>query len=243
MHRAIATIGGWIETRSKNYVCVTPAHAIMDCYADPDLYPVYNQSGLTTPDGMSVVWILKLTGHSNVERVYGPDLLIEACRDGIDEGYRHFFYGGEDGVANTLSSRLQEDFPGIQIVGTYSPPFQQLSAAENTEIVSRINESNADILWVGLGSPRQEQWMADHIDKLNVPVLIGVGAAFDFLSGSKPQAPRWMQRSGLEWFYRFRSEPKRLWPRYRNYPKFIALVALQLLGLKQFAMHTEHTPP
>ncbi len=234
MHQTLATFEKWIRKRSQQYVCVTPAHSIMDCYYDQSLQAIFNTSGLTIPDGMSIVWILKLHGQRNVSRVYGPDLMWEVCGKSVSEGWRHFLYGGESNVSEQLKSRLETEWPGIQIVGTYSPPFRPSTEQEDKEIVDKINSTHPDIIWVGLGSPKQENWMHDHLGRVNASILVGVGAAFDFLSGRKPQAPRWIQHSGLEWLFRLLNEPKRLWRRYMQYPFFAILVLGQLLGLKQF---------
>jgi N-acetylglucosaminyldiphosphoundecaprenol N-acetyl-beta-D-mannosaminyltransferase len=152
----------------------------------------------------------------------------------VEKKYRHYLYGGEPGVAETLASQLTGRFDKLQIVGTQSPPFRKLTTEEDLEAIEMINSTNPDIVWVGLSSPKQERWMSEHLGKIEAPVMIGVGAAFDFLSGSKPQAPRWMQRAGLEWLFRFLTEPRRLWPRYRQYPLFVLFVLLQLLGFKEF---------
>ena len=235
MPQALQAIEGWMDARTPQYVCVTPAHAVMECHDHPELKSIYNQSGLTTPDGMSIVWLLKLFGFSHVDRVYGPDLMLEVCRSSQDKGYKHYFYGGAPGVADQLAEKLLKRFPELKIVGLESPPFRELTGAENQEMIKRIQSAAPDIVWVGIGSPRQEKWMSRHLKDLGVPVLIGVGAAFDFLSGNKPQAPRWVQRSGMEWFYRLLSEPRRLWKRYMlNYPRFIVLVCMQLLGIRKF---------
>jgi N-acetylglucosaminyldiphosphoundecaprenol N-acetyl-beta-D-mannosaminyltransferase len=236
---AVETIEGWIERREHHYVCVTPAHAVMDAYGDPDLRRVFNSSGLTTPDGMAIVWLLRMMGHPHVGRVYGPDLMLALFGRSVPTGYRHFLYGGEAGVAEELATRLRERFPGLRIAGTYTPPFRPLTAQEDSEVVTQINASGADLVWVGLSSPKQERWMASHLGAIEAPVMIGVGAAFDFLSGRKSQAPRWIQRSGFEWLFRLASEPRRLWPRYRRYPKFVCLALSQLLGLKHFPMEGE----
>jgi N-acetylglucosaminyldiphosphoundecaprenol N-acetyl-beta-D-mannosaminyltransferase len=228
--QAVETILGWIAGREAHYVCVTPAHAVMDCYHDPRLLPIFNGSGLTVPDGMSLVWLLRLKGHRHVGRVYGPDLMLAACQASVPLGHRHFLYGGAPGVAEELAARLQGQVPGLRVAGVYAPPFRELSLEEERQAVSRIDESRADIVWVGLSTPKQERWMAAHLGRIDAPVMIGVGAAFDFLSGSKPQAPRWMQRSGLEWLFRLLSEPRRLWPRYRQYPKFVALVLREMVS-------------
>jgi len=234
MDLALRAIEHWIDAAEPNYVCVTPAHSIMDAYHDGGFRRILNSSGLTTPDGMSLVWILRLLGHKEVDRVYGSDLMLSLCQYGVEKEYRHYLYGGEPGVAEALASRLTDRFEDIQIAGIHSPPFRKLTNEEDQEVVEKINSTNPDIVWVGFSSPKQERWMAEHLGKIEAPVMIGVGAAFDFLSGRKPQAPRWIQRSGLEWLFRLVTEPKRLWPRYRQYPNFVWLVLLQLLGLKEF---------
>jgi len=205
----------------------------MDAYYDDGFRRILNSSGLTTPDGMSVVWILKLLGHKDVGRVYGPDIMLALCQFGLEKKYRHFLFGGKPGIAEALASQLIERFDGLQIAGTHSPPFRKLTHEEEQETIEKINAAKPDIVWVGLSSPKQEYWMAEHLGRINAPVMTGVGAAFDFLSGSKPQAPRLIQRSGFEWLFRLATEPKRLWPRYRQYPLFVWLVLLQLLGIKE----------
>jgi N-acetylglucosaminyldiphosphoundecaprenol N-acetyl-beta-D-mannosaminyltransferase len=232
MSLALDTIHGWIAQRQSNYVCVAPAHSLMECYDHPELKPIFNQSGMTTPDGMSIVWIMHWLGFRQVERVYGPDLMLAVCQKSIEKGYRHYFYGGAPEVLKQLTVNLRHRFPLLQVAGYESPPFRSLSIEEDQTACARIRSSAPDILWVGLGAPRQERWMAAHVDQLQIPVIIGVGAAFDFLSGSKRQAPRWMQRSGFEWLFRLVTEPKRLWKRYIQYPRFAVLVCLQMLGVK-----------
>jgi len=234
MDTALQSIKSLIIDKEQGYISVVPAHTIMDCQRDDHLRRIVNNSSLVTPDGMSMVFLLRLKGKYQVGRVYGPDLLLEACRSSLSAGWRHFFYGGDDGVAETLVAALIARWHVLQVAGTYTPPFRPLTLEEDEEIIKTINDAEADILWVGLSSPKQEHWMAEHLGKINAPVMIGVGAAFDFLSGRKPQAPRWIQRSGLEWLFRLMSEPRRLWPRYRQYPKFVLLVLLQILGLKEF---------
>jgi N-acetylglucosaminyldiphosphoundecaprenol N-acetyl-beta-D-mannosaminyltransferase len=233
LYMALEQLEDWITTGKQKYVCVAPAHSIMEGYNQPALKRIFNESGMTTPDGMAVVWLLKLRGHHHVQRVYGPDLLLATCAYGLKRGYRHYFYGGEQGVVETLVDRLCAKYSGLQVAGTFTPPFQALTAKDDQKIIDQINVAHADILWVGLGSPKQEYWMHAHLGRLKVPVMIGVGAAFDFLSGRKPQAPLWMQRSGLEWLFRFSNEPRRLWPRYRQYPKFVLLAILELIGMLQ----------
>jgi N-acetylglucosaminyldiphosphoundecaprenol N-acetyl-beta-D-mannosaminyltransferase len=230
MDDALQAVAGWVSARAPHYVCVTPAHSVMECHDHPDLRAIYNASGLTTPDGMAIVWLLKWKGQKNVSRVYGPDLLLALSEYGVSRGYRHYFYGGAPGVAERLAGLLAQRFPGLCVAGIESPPFRPATDQEDLETIERIRSAQPDVVWVGIGSPRQERWMADHLEKFAVPALIGVGAAFDFLSGSKKQAPRWIQRSGLEWFYRFLQEPRRLFRRYiLGYPRFVWLVLKEVL--------------
>ncbi len=234
MGQALETMEEWIRRKEQHYVCVTPAHSVMDCYHDPSLREVFNESGLTTADGMAIVWLLRLHGCRHVSRVYGPDLMREACRLSVEKRWRHYLYGGEPGVAEGLKSALEAQYKGIEIVGTYSPPFRPLTEDEEGQVVAAINAASPDILWVGIGSPKQERWMHQHCGKVSASVMAGVGAAFDFLTARTPQAPRWMQQAGLEWLYRFWHEPRRLWPRYSQYPLFVLLAAAQLTGLRKF---------
>ena len=185
---------------------------------------------MTVPDGMAIVWLLKLAGYKNVDRVYGPDLFLAVCQESQNTGYRHYFYGGREEVTHALVHNLQKMYPDILVAGYEAPPFRSLSNDEKKEVNKRIKKSQADIVWVGLGSPKQEVWMYENVYKLNGPVLIGIGAAFDFISGYKPQAPKWIQKIGMEWFFRWLSEPGRLFQRYIiNYPRFIVLILLDLV--------------
>ncbi len=237
MDIALEVIEGWIAHRESHYVCVTPVHSVMECQRDPELRRIYHASGMTTPDGMPLVWLSRLRGYHYVDRVYGPDLMLALCQRSIELGYRHFFYGGAEGVPEQLATNLQRRFPGLVIAGTYSPPFRPLTPEEDDQAVQMINEASPDVVWVGLGSPKQERWMAAHISRVKAPVLIGVGAAFDFLTGRKKQAPRWMQRNGLEWLFRLLTEPRRLWRRYLvNNPLFVLLVLAQALELRRYPL-------
>jgi N-acetylglucosaminyldiphosphoundecaprenol N-acetyl-beta-D-mannosaminyltransferase len=230
MSMALATIHAWIAAREAHYVCVTGVHGIMESRADETLRRIHNEAGLVTPDGMPLVWLGWWYGRRRMDRVYGPDLMLACCAHSRARGYRHFFYGGGDGVAERLSDRMRARFPGLQIVGTYTPPFRVLSESEEEQLARQIADAAPDILWVGLSTPKQERWMAEHVGRLRVPVMIGVGAAFDFHAGLKRQAPHWMQRSGLEWAFRLATEPRRLWRRYlSNNPRFVWHVAKQLL--------------
>jgi len=230
LEMAVEIIEEWIACREPHYVCVTGFHGVMESWRDKGLRRIHNRAGLVTPDGMPLVWLSRLKGFRHVERVYGPDLMLALCERSVARGYRHFFYGGAEGVPEQLAKVLSRRFPGLVVVGTCSPPFRPLTPGEDEEIVQMINEAGPDIVWVGLSTPKQERWMAEHVGRLVAPVLIGVGAAFDFLTGRKPQAPRWMQRAGLEWLFRLLTEPRRLWKRYLpNIPIFWILVFLQHL--------------
>jgi N-acetylglucosaminyldiphosphoundecaprenol N-acetyl-beta-D-mannosaminyltransferase len=228
MAQALDRIETWIRSRDRHYVCVTGVHGVMESTRDAALRRIHNEAGMVTPDGMPLVWLARHAGHPHVERVYGPDLMLECCRESRARGFRHYFYGGGEGVADRLAARLEARFPGLRVVGTCTPPFRNLTTNEDAETVARINAAGPDIIWVGLSTPKQERWMHAHVGRLHAPVLIGVGAAFDFHAGLKRQAPRWMQRSGLEWSFRLLSEPRRLWRRYlRNNPAFVWAVLRQ----------------
>lgn len=234
---ALEVLDAWIRQQRHTYICITGVHGVMESQADPELRKIHNQAGLVTPDGMPMVWMSRLAGHKHVDRVYGPDLMLAVCEASLQKGYRHFFYGGNEGVPELLRDKLLEKFPGLKVVGTYSPPFRPLTLQEDAAIVAQINAARPDIVWVGLSTPKQERWMAAHLGTVQAPVMIGVGAAFDFHAGLKPQAPRWMQRSGMEWFFRMVSEPKRLARRYlQNNPKFVIAVLMQLLGLRRYKL-------
>jgi N-acetylglucosaminyldiphosphoundecaprenol N-acetyl-beta-D-mannosaminyltransferase len=231
MKMALHTIEDWIARREPHYVCVTGVHGVMESQRDEEVRRIHNAAGLVTPDGMPLVWLSRLMGFSHVERVYGPDLMLTMCARSMTQGYRHFFYGGAPGVAEKLVLRLRARFPGLQVVGTYSPPFRPLTSEEDAAVVQHINAAQPDVVWVGIGTPKQDYWMKEHVGWLSAPVLIGVGAAFDFHAGVKRQAPRWMQRSGLEWLFRLMTEPRRLWRRYLiNNSGFLCLMLLQGLG-------------
>ncbi|HEX6536113.1 MAG TPA: WecB/TagA/CpsF family glycosyltransferase [Gemmatimonadaceae bacterium] len=235
MPRTVEIIHDWIVRGEHRYVCVCGVHGVMESQRDAELRRIHEAAGLVTPDGMPLVWLSRLHGHRHVERVYGPDLMLALCARSVARGYRHYFYGGADGVAERLAGRLRRRFPGLNVVGTATPPFRPLGEAEDAETVRRINDARPDIVWVGLSTPKQERWMAAHVDRLSAHALIGVGAAFDFHAGLKRQAPRWMQRSGLEWLFRLLTEPRRLWRRYLiNNPLFVWDVILQAAGAKRY---------
>jgi N-acetylglucosaminyldiphosphoundecaprenol N-acetyl-beta-D-mannosaminyltransferase len=232
----IARMGDWIASGAKGrYIAVTGVHGIMEARHDARFRRVLLEANLVVPDGMPLVWIGKLCGHVLRRRVYGPELMLEFCKQSTNSGCRHFFYGGAAGVADQLAESLGRSCPGIHIAGTYGPPFRPLTSVEDAEIVDAINFAAPDVLWVGLSTPKQETWMREHRERLHVPVMVGVGAAFDFLSGRKKQAPSWMREHGFEWLFRVLQEPRRLWRRYLVHgAEFVFLIALELLGLGRF---------
>lgn len=214
MNLAVQTIENWIEKRESHYVCICTVHTIMECQRSEALKQTVNAAGLRTPDGMPLVWLSRRAGHSQVSRVYGPDLMLELCRRSASAGTRHFFYGGGPGVAELLVDRLTDRFPDLNVAGIHTPGMLESGELEARETIDKINASRADIVWVGLGAPKQDWWVANHRTLLDAPVLIAVGAAFDFHSGKIAQAPGWMQRNGLEWLFRLSRDPRRLWRRY-----------------------------
>jgi N-acetylglucosaminyldiphosphoundecaprenol N-acetyl-beta-D-mannosaminyltransferase len=222
---ALGEIERWIRDDEQHYVCVTGVHGVMESQSDHGLREIHNRSGLTTPDGMPMVWASRWAGARNVQRVYGPDLMLAVCERSVAAGWRHYFYGGGEGVADELAASLTERFPGLVVVGTHTPPFRPLTDGEDEDVVAAINGARPDIVWVGLSTPKQEHWMSAHVERLHAAALVGVGAAFDIHAGRVSQAPGWMQRSGLEWCYRLSREPRRLWRRYvYNNPRFVAAV-------------------
>jgi len=228
-------IGAWIESGTGSYVCAANVHTVVTCHKQERFRRVVNGAAMVTPDGMPLVWLSRRQGFPSTQRVYGPDLLLAVCEASVRRGWRHFFYGGAEGVAELLARRLAERFPGLAVAGTRSPPFRRLDVEERARDIERIRNSGANIVWVGLGTPKQERWMAEVVDELPAITLIGVGAAFDFHAGLKPQAPRWMQRSGFEWLFRLCTEPRRLWRRYLlGNPYFIGLLLLQSLGIRDY---------
>jgi N-acetylglucosaminyldiphosphoundecaprenol N-acetyl-beta-D-mannosaminyltransferase len=234
---ALTAIAVAVRARRKGYICVTGVHGVMEAQEDATLRRILNQAFLCTPDGMPMVWMGWLRGHREMSRVYGPDLMLEVCAWSGKSGCRHFFFGGAPGVAEQLREKLQATFPDLQVVGCYTPPFRPLNVEEVKQLQEMVRAAQPDILWVGLSTPKQEKFMAEFLPRLDVTLMIGVGAAFDFHSGRVKQAPRWMQRTGLEWFYRLCQEPGRLAKRYlRNNPLFVVKIAGQLCGLKKYPL-------
>jgi N-acetylglucosaminyldiphosphoundecaprenol N-acetyl-beta-D-mannosaminyltransferase len=237
MHEAIRQIHSWVARHERHYINVCTVHTVMECQKEPELKKIVNRSGMATPDGMPLVWLCHYYGSKNVTRVYGPDLLLSVCANSGGKGYRHFFYGGAPGIADALALRLKQRIPELEVAGAYSPPVLAIGQVEEPETIAMINGCNADIVWVGLGTPKQDFWVARHHPLLNAPVLIAVGAAFDFLTGRLPQAPSWMRRNGLEWLFRLSKEPRRLAYRYLVYnPLFILYILAQISGLRRYPL-------
>ena len=224
-----------IAAQKTGYICVTGVHGVMEAQKDAEFLSILNHAFINTPDGMPMSWVGHLQGHSQMDRVFGPDFMAAMCRLSTERGHRHFLYGGEPGVAELLKGTLEARYPGLRVVGTYTPPFRSLTAAEEEDLLAQVQTSKPHILWVGLSTPKQERFMAEFIDRLEVPLLVGVGAAFDYHTGRIRDCPRWVKRAGLQWLHRLLQDPKRLWKRYlRNNPAFVWNIALQTLNLRQF---------
>jgi N-acetylglucosaminyldiphosphoundecaprenol N-acetyl-beta-D-mannosaminyltransferase len=230
----------WIGERTTHpaaaarYICVTSAHGIILAKGDPAFAEIINSADIATPDGMPVVWALRSFGSKGQQRVYGPTLMLELCRSAGQHGHRVYLYGGHNHVLPLLENRLRERFPRLRIVGRHAPPFRSHSAEEDQQVQETIRNSGADLIFVGLSTPKQERWMFEHRHAFPGAIMIGVGAAFDFHAGRIRQAPGWMQRVGLEWFFRLATEPGRLWPRYLLVtPRFLPLWLLQRLKTKR----------
>lgn len=228
---ALDVIDRQISSGQRGYMCVCNVHTVMASADDPELRAALEGSLLNVPDGMPLVWAMNALGQSLSDRVYGPELMWRACARAATTGGRFYLYGGRDQNALAkLGENLHRHHPGLRIVGGYSPPHRPLTAEERAAVIAEINDARPDVVWVGIGVPKQEKWMAQMRGDLEAPMLIGVGAAFDFHAGLVPQAPHWLQDAGLEWAYRLVQEPQRLWRRYLRYnPRFVAAFAAQLV--------------
>ena len=230
---AIATILDWIRNRAAHYVCVRDVHGLMRAREDPALLDIHHGAGMITPDGMPLVWTLRARGYAGAARVCGADLVAALCDATQATGARHYFYGGKPGVAERMAAELVKRYPALQVAGTGTPPFRPMTAEEDAEATKAIADACADIVWVGISTPKQEFWMRDHVGRIPGAVLFGVGAAFDFYAGDVKRAPRWTHPLGLESVHRLLSEPRRLWRRYLVLaPKFVFLLALGTIKKK-----------
>jgi N-acetylglucosaminyldiphosphoundecaprenol N-acetyl-beta-D-mannosaminyltransferase len=235
MHGAVRIIADAVKDRTPGYVCATSVHGVMEAQRDPGLRNIFSNAFLVVPDGMPTVWIGRLQGLRQMRRVFGPDLMLAVFGEPAMRNCTHFFYGGNKGVAQELQDSLQRRFPNAQIVGTYTPPFRPLSESEERELFGVIQRLRPDIVWVGLSTPKQEHFMAEHLPRLDTTLMIGVGAAFDYHTGRLKDSPRWMKQLGLQWLHRLLQEPKRLWKRYLvNNPLFLSQAILQLMRIRRF---------
>jgi N-acetylglucosaminyldiphosphoundecaprenol N-acetyl-beta-D-mannosaminyltransferase len=236
--RTLDWIDAAVQLGAREYLCVAAVHTVMESREDDALREAVDGAAFTVPDGQPLAWALRKLGHDIDARVYGPELMDRACARSAGSGQRHYLYGGRDDKALAqLVANLLDRHPDLQLAGGYSPPFRELADSELDEIAARINAARPDVVWVGIGVPKQEKWMAVMRDRLDAPVLVGVGAAFDFHAGLVPQAPAWMQRRGLEWLFRLVQEPRRLFRRYaRHNPRFVAGFA------RQWAAHRRARP-
>lgn len=226
-----------IEGReSPGYICPMGVAGIMEARRNPDLKIILNGALLNTPDGVPLVWLGKLFGYKNIRRVYGPDVMRDVCAYSADKGWTHFLYGGGPGLADTLQKQLEEDHPGIQIVGTHCPPFRELTADEEKELIQKVEQLRPDIFWVGISTPRQLYFAGRMLGQLKTKVIAPVGYAFDVNAGTKIDSPDWIKNSGFQWLHRALTDP-RLWKRYlQDNPRFVGEILLQLLRLKKYPM-------
>jgi N-acetylglucosaminyldiphosphoundecaprenol N-acetyl-beta-D-mannosaminyltransferase len=233
---------GPLDAAGPRYVCATSVHGLIEAFRDPEFGSVLNGATLVVPDGMPLVWFGRIKGNWSMERVYGPSLMWRICALTAGLGTRHFLYGGRPRIAEELAARLTKEHAGLRVVGSYCPPFRPLTEDELDRVAEIINRSSAEIVWVGLSTPKQERWIASIRSRLRTRVLVSVGAAFDYHTGRLRSAPRWMQVTGLEWAFRLAQEPRRLWRRYAyNNPLFAVLALIQLLGLVSFSR--DHSRP
>ncbi|MBN1972126.1 MAG: WecB/TagA/CpsF family glycosyltransferase [Sedimentisphaerales bacterium] len=229
-HAVMETIERWRQNCEQHYVTITNPHSVMMCIRDSEMRKATEMATMTLPDGIGIIIAAFLLGYQHSGRATGPMLMLKLCDWGRQKGYRHFFYGGAEGVVEKLSDRLLNIYPGLKVAGTYCPPFGHISREENEEIIYKINSAKPDIVWIGLGAPKQEKWMAEHLGHVKAAAMIGVGAAFDFHSGNVKWAPEWIRKYGLEWAYRFIKEPKRMFKRNLDSPIFLVKVIQQFIS-------------
>lgn len=226
MSDTIKYIGEHLDDLRGKYICVSNVHTTVMSYENEEYRKIQNSAAMALPDGAPLSSYSRRKGYKQAQRVTGPDLMLELFAISKEKGYRHYFYGATEETLQSMREVLERDYPGIEIAGMYAPPFRTLTPQEDAQIVAKINESRPDFIWIGLGAPKQEEWMYQHMGQLQ-GVLIGVGAGFDYLAGYIKRAPRWMQRMSLEWLYRLLQDPKRLWRRYfTSNVKFICLTRM-----------------
>lgn len=231
MQSAVRLAEALIERRKPGYVCLSGVHGVMEAKRDPDLLEILNRAALNLPDGMPMTWIGRLQGLRQIDRVFGPDFMTAMCKLSASRGYKNYLFGGKPGVAEELRDRLRKQFPDLKVVGTFTPPFRPMNPDEERKLIADVTRLKPQVLWVGLSTPRQERFMAQMASLLQVPLMVGVGAAFDYHTGKIRDCPNWVKRAGMQWLDRLLQDPKHLWKRYlRNNPAFMWHIALQLAG-------------
>jgi N-acetylglucosaminyldiphosphoundecaprenol N-acetyl-beta-D-mannosaminyltransferase len=237
MQSAALILEARIKQSGKGYVCLTGVHGIMEAQRQPSLKPIFAEAVLVAPDGMPTVWMGHLQGFPAMQRVFGPDLMVDIIGRAEFHDCTHFFCGGEPGVAESLRAEMLRRFPWAKITGTYTPPFRAMTAIEEREFAATVGSLQPDIIWVGLSTPKQERFMARYLPMLDTKLMIGVGAAFLFHTGAIKDSPEWIKRAGLQWLHRLLQEPSRLWRRYLlNNPFFLYYALLQIIGLKHYTL-------
>ena len=230
MNSLMKRLDSFVDGDEHHYVCFCEANLWTRANRNPDVRKILDEASLVLPDGISMTGGARLLGEKMPDRLPGPQVMLEYCRHGVSEGRRHFFYGGEDGVADSLADTLRGDIPGLQVAGTYSPPFRELTPGEKRDVKSRIEDSGADVIWVGLGAPKQERWMARNHGRIDVPLMLGVGAAFDFHTGNRAWAPACLRAVGLEWAWRMVTGGTRVfWRNGKVVPYFAFRIAWEAI--------------
>jgi N-acetylglucosaminyldiphosphoundecaprenol N-acetyl-beta-D-mannosaminyltransferase len=236
MEMTLARIAAILRRREKGYICAVNVYGVVTAQRDPELAAAYAEAAIAIPDGMPIAWVGRFEGHPAVERVAGPELMHEILLRPEFAHYTHFFYGGDEGVAEKLADNFRRLAPQSKIVGTWTPPFRDLTSEEERKLIAAVNRLRPDIIWVGLGSPKQDKFMRRYLAKFDTGLMFGVGAAFDFHTGRLRDCPPWMKRAGMQWLHRLAQEPRRLAGRYlRSNPAFLFHIALQLSGLRAYA--------
>jgi len=237
MDQTLERIEEELSSSRKGYVCFAGVHGVMEAQRSPELRRILVSAVLVVPDGMPTVWVGRCQGNTSMQRVFGPDLMLEVLQRAEFQHLTHFLCGGKIGVAQELRERLQVRFPHIKVVGTYTPPFGPMSPAEGSEFIGMVGELRPDIVWVGMSTPKQEHFMAQYLPSLDTRLMFGVGAAFDYHTGRISDCAGWIKRCGLQWLHRLLQDPRHLWKRYlRNNPAFIFAIALQLTRLRAYPL-------
>lgn len=244
MEHALTQIAGILRCGEKGYVSTIAVHGVMEAQHDPELATAFANAFIAIPDGMPIAWVGRLQGHRSMQRVTGPDLMREVFLRAEFAQYTHFFYGGAEGVAEQLAANFRRAAPHAKIVGTYTPPFRNLTLKEERDLIAKVRRSKPDMIWVGLGMPKQDKFMRSYLSKLDTKLMFGVGAAFDFHTGRIHDCRDWIKRAGLQWVHRLVQDPKRLWWRYlRTNPAFLWNIALQLTGIRSYSLRPADSSP